>query len=344
MAYAARVGDPRVSDERPGDHPAGRHSRTRHAREHIALLLEVSRQYYVEGRTQAEIAKDALFSRATVSRLLAEAKERGIVSIRIGHPLERVVGVERALVRKFGLKQARVADPGGPSAAQHDVARCAADLLIENARESAVLAVSNGMAVTATVDAMPQLVWPRSRVIQMIGSTGQSERLLDSPETCRRMARKLGGSFHPLPAPLVVQDAATATALVADNQLATTLELGARADLALLGVGAVSRGHSGLILREHEDAATVEDLRRAGAVAHMCGHHISAAGEHVRTSLCHRTIAVAPERLREIPLTIGVAWGEEKVAALAAVMRGGFISAIVTDLPTAVSLLKAADR
>ena len=334
-----------VRDEkRSRENFSAHRSRTSDAREHIALLLEVSRQYYVEGRTQAEIAHDALFSRATVSRLLAEARERGIVQFRIGHPLERVVSVERALTRTFGLKQARVADPADPSSAQVDVARCAADLLIENAPENAVITVSNGMAGTATVDAMPQLVWPRSRVVQMIGSTGQSERLLDSPETCRRMARKLGGSFHPLPAPLVVKDAAIAAALVADNQLATTLELAARADLALLGVGAVRMGHSGLILREHEDAEITEDLRRAGAVAHVCGHHLSADGAHVRTGLCQRTVSVSPERLREIPLTIGVAWGEEKVAALAAAVRGGFLSALVTDLATAASLLKSAGK
>lgn len=139
----------------------------------------------------------------------------------------------------------------------------------------------------------------------------------------------------------MVKDAAIAAALVADNQLATTLELAARADLALLGVGAVRMGHSGLILREHEDAETTEDLRRAGAVAHICGHHLAADGEHLRTGLCPRTVSVQPERLREIPLAIGVAWGEDKVDALAAAMTGGFLSALVTDLATAISLLKS---
>ena len=329
--------------DRPVEAPLHR-SRTSADREHAALLLDVSRRYYVEDQSQAEIAAEVQFSRATVSRLLSEARRRGIVQIRISHPLERVLGIERALVRAFGLKHARVADPEDVLSAQSEVARCAADLIIECSAENVVLSVSNGMAVTATVDAMPQLAWPRSRVVQMIGSVGYSEKLLDSPETCRRMARKLGGSFHPLPAPLIVQDRATAVALVADNQLATTLELGARADIALLGVGAVRKGHSGLILREHEDAAIAADLRRTGAVAHVCGHHLSADGQHVRTGLCERTIAVPPERLREIPLTIGVAWGEPKVAALAAAIRGGFISALVTDLPTAASLLRAAGR
>lgn len=326
-----------LADEAP------RHrSRTLDAREHTALLLEVARRYHLEGQSQAEIAREVTFSRATVSRMLSEARRRGIVQVRIGHPLERVLGIERALVKAFGLKQARVADPQEASAVQEEVARCAADLIIEDATEDLVLSVSNGLAVTATVDAMPQLVWPRSRVVQMIGSTGQSERLLDSPETCRRMARKLGGTFHPLPAPLVVSDAEVAQALRGDNQIATTLELGARADIALLGVGAVSDGHSGLIFQQYEDQDLADDVRRAGAVAHICGHHIAASGQHMRTGLCDRTVAVDPERLREIPLVVGVAWGQEKVAPLAAVMRGGFISALVTDRSTALAVLEHA--
>lgn len=321
-----------------------RHSRTSDTREHAALLLEVARLYYREGKTQAEIATQIAFSRTTVSRLLTEARERGVVKISISHPLERVLGLEQALVRAFGLKLARVADAPEPSVALHEVARCAADLIIERAPEDVVLTVSNGRAVTATVDAMPQLVWPRSRVVQMIGSVGQSDRLLDSPETCRRMARKLGGAFHPLPAPLVVKNTTTARALMSDNQIATTLELGARADLAILGVGAVTDGHSGLIFREYEDLQSSEELQHAGAVAHVCGHHISSTGEHVRLATCLRTIAMDPERLRSIPLVVGVAFGPEKVIPLAAVMRGGFISALATDVPTAIGLLELSDR
>ncbi len=328
--------------DRPVEAPLHR-SRTSADREHAALLLDVSRRYYVEDQSQAEIAAEVQFSRATVSRLLSEARRRGIVQIRISHPLERVLGIERALVRAFGLKHARVADPEDVLSAQSEVARCAADLIIECSAENVVLSVSNGMAVTATVDAMPQLAWPRSRVVQMIGSVGYSEKLLDSPETCRRMARKLGGSFHPLPAPLVIANPDATQALRTDNQIATTLELGARADVALVGVGAVTDGHSGLILQPYEDPELIRAVYEAGGVAHICGHHITATGQHVRTEICDRTVAVGLERLRKIPLVVGVAWGQGKVAALVAALRGGYLSALVTDRATAVALLESVD-
>lgn len=315
-------------------------SRTSASREHTALLLDVARRYYLDDQTQAEIAAEVSFSRATVSRLLTEARRRGVVQIRIGHPLERVVGIERTLAQAFDLKQVRVADPADTAASQTEVAQCAADLLIEYSTENVVLSVSNGVAVTATVDAMPQLVWPRSRVVQMIGSVGSTDQILDSPETCRRMARRLGGSFHPLPAPLVVASSAVAQALRGDNQIATTLELGARADVALVGVGAVSDGHSGQILRPYEDSRLGQEIVRRGGVAHICGHHITATGEHLVTDLCDRTIAVDLERLRAIPLVVGVAWGESKVPAILAALRGGFLSALVTDRATAIHLLE----
>mgnify|MGYP002737934942 CR=1 FL=1 len=313
-------------------------------RKQAALLLEVARRYYVQGQSQAEIAQAVSFSRPTVSRLLASARRRGVVKIQISHPLERVLSIEEDLVRTFGLKQARVADPIDASAAQQAIARYAADLVVENSSEDVVLSVSNGLAVTATVDAMPPLVWPRSRAIQMIGSVGESDLLLDSPETCRRMARKLGGSFHPLPAPLIVSDETVAESLRSNNQISTTLELGARADIALVGVGATTEGRSGLILRSYETPDMVQELMDSDSVAHLCGHHISSSGEHVWTRLCPRTIAVDIERLREIPLVIGVAWGEHKVRALTAAMRGKFISALVTDRATALRLLDLAVR
>ena len=65
-----------------------------------------------------------------------------------------------------------------------------------------------------------------------------------------------------------------------------------------------------------------------------------AEGNHVRTALCDRTLCLDPSRLSEIPLVIGVAAGRDKVEALRATLRGGYLSALVTDESTARSLLE----
>ncbi len=318
-----------------------RRTSTEREREHVGLLLDVARRYWHRGESQAQIADAIGYSRPTVSRLLAEAREQGLVTIHISHPQERLIEIEAELVARFGLTAARVADPTDPTRTGHQVGRCAADLLVERAHGDLVLAISNGVSVSATIEAMPQLALPRARTVQMIGSIGRSDVLLDSTEACRNMAARLGGQYHALPVPLVVRTTQTARELRREEQISTTLELAARADIALVGIGAVHGGHSGHIFGAYETMRVQQAVDASGAVAHICGHHLDVAGAHLDTPLCGRTIAVDPARLRSIPLVLGVAWGDDKVDALRAVMAGRFLDALATDRRTALQLLKS---
>ena len=57
------------------------------------LLAKIAYLYYVEEKSQAEIAAETGIYRTTVSRMLAEAKKEGIVSFR--KCSEREVWVKR---------------------------------------------------------------------------------------------------------------------------------------------------------------------------------------------------------------------------------------------------------
>ncbi|MDO5093951.1 MAG: sugar-binding domain-containing protein [Propionibacteriaceae bacterium] len=119
------------------------------------------------------------------------------------------------------------------------------------------------------------------------------------------------------------------------SQASSTLELAARSDIALTGVGAVSpRGHPGAILSPWVTPEIAADVHRRGAVAHLSGHYFNAAGEHVKDQMCDRPIAMAPERLADIDLAIGIGWGVHKVPALHAALQTGLLSALATDEET----------
>lgn len=174
----------------------------------------------------------------------------------------------------------------------------------------------------------------------MLGSAGESFNREDGPDVCRNMSLRLGGHYRFLTIPLVFDSLALARAVRDEDQVATTLELAARSDVALSGIGAVGESTSPL-LRRWMTPAVVEECRRKGVVAHVCGHHLDAEGRHVHTDLCDRTVCMDPERLSGIPLVIGVAAGSDKVEAIRAALAGSYISALVTDEPTARALLQA---
>ena len=53
-----------------------------------SLLADVAEMYYLEQKNQAEIAKAVGVTRSMISRMLTEARESGIVEIRIQRPLQ----------------------------------------------------------------------------------------------------------------------------------------------------------------------------------------------------------------------------------------------------------------
>ena len=59
-------------------------------------LLEVARLYHLEGRSQAEVAALVGTGRSTVSRMLDEARRRGIVEVRLHDPSGRDGALEGA--------------------------------------------------------------------------------------------------------------------------------------------------------------------------------------------------------------------------------------------------------
>lgn len=219
------------------------------------------------------------------------------------------------------------------------VPRYAAALFAETCSPNSLITVSNGSAVAATVREIPVCDWPKSNVAQMLGTLSPDNPMTDSPDICRMLAHRIGGTFTILPVPMILSSGELAAAMRKEPQIATALALGGGADVAIVGVGAVTTERSGHIFDAYIDQKKVAELHRRGIVGHICGHHIDGNGNHVRTELCDRTISIDIERLKRIPLVIGVAWGAPKTPAIRACLVGGLISALVTDQSTAEALL-----
>ena len=213
---------------------------TTESRNHIELVLKIARMYYTDNLTQAQIAAQIGYSRPTISRLLSESRDRGMVRIEIGHPLERLMQLEDALVRRYGLKCARVAQVNPGQDPSTIVPRYAAALLTEKSSPDSLITVSNGRAVAATVREVAIQDWPKSNVAQMVGALSPSNPMTDSPDICRMLAERLGGTVTTLHVPMILSSAHIAAAMRQEPQIATALALGGGADVALEGVGAAS--------------------------------------------------------------------------------------------------------
>lgn len=311
-------------------------------REHIELLVRVARAYWIDGDSQDRIAGDIGYSRSMVSRLLGEARDHGIVSITVSHPLERALELEERLVEMYGLTRAYVSEEPIQSADDKTLI-LAVEALRESLGPDSVLALTNGRAVAATVNAFPSTHMARTTVVQAMGTVARGSNIADAPEIVQTMSKRLGASHQLLPAPLVVGSSRLATALRREGSISMTLAMAAHADVLLTGIGQSDRRHEGAIFHGLMTVKEHDSLIRAGAVGHICGHHIDAEGHHVDNEFCERLIAVSFSRLFDIRNVIAVAWGANKIPAIRAALASGTINRFVTDTDTAQRLLERVD-
>ncbi len=308
------------------------------------LLVQVAKLYYETNLTQAEIGKRVGTSRSTVSRLLNEAREKGIVQITINYPWERDTKLEYILKKRFGLSDARVLR--GFDREMSDIrigmGRLAAECLDEVVADGVVLGVSYGRSIANTIEQINTTRKVKMTVVQIIGALGSGNPLIEGPDLARELANKYGAQYRYLYAPLVVEDQRTRDLLLQEPYVHETLTMGKQADAVIIGIGALEASTSGLIWTGYLNQKEIAWLRNKGAVGHMCAKLYDAHGEPLDVDLNRRTIAIEIESLRRINTVIAVAGGSEKARAILGAIRGRFLNVLITDDQAAEEILKLA--
>ncbi len=306
------------------------------------LLYRVAQAYYEQDLTQAEIADRFGISRIKVSRMLTRAREEGIVRISVVAPPGDNTGLERDLEAAFGLAEAIVAEPGGadyPDAVEA-IGRAAAEYLSRVLEDGYTIGLTWGNTVLAAVTSLDYANLPNCRVVQLIGGLGSIEAEVHGADLVRRAAERLGCKARNIHAPGIVASESVRDALVADQQVRDTLELGKQSDLALLGIGTLGP-HS--VLWEPGSVLSADDCRMLqdlGVVGDIALRFFDVEGRPVANPFTNRTIGLDLSDLMRIPRRVGIAGGTEKVPALRAALTARLVNVLVTDSRTAATLLQ----
>ena len=314
------------------------------------LLAEVAQLYYVGDFTQAEISRRIGTSRSNVSRMLKEAREQGMVEVRIHSPLRTVPGLQEGLVSRLGLRECLVlAALEGDSRVFEStdtvtqVAALAARYLQENVAEGTTVGLGWGRSVHRVVHNRFFREKRDVTVVQVMGSIGGSIAEFDGIATTARLAEVLGASAHYLHAPMLVTDATTRSGLLRDPHISKTLEVARRAETIVSSVGTPGREH-GQYLTGYLGNEDLEYIREQGAVGDICGAYYAFDGSLVPLEMNERSIAISPEHLSGVPNRIGVSSGPEKPRANIGAARSSLLNVLITDEHTAGRMLDILDE
>jgi Transcriptional regulator, contains sigma factor-related N-terminal domain len=288
-----------------------------------------------------EIAKAMGIKRWTVGRLLNEARETGVVEVRIRNPLSRRYELEIELKTVFGLQDAVVVDQ------QHDladtfrsVAMAAAEYLVSRSPSPKILGVSWGRTLAAVAQALPHDWHPEPDMTVTLVNGGVSQ---STSRTCAGgVLDAFGGHTKKpvatIPTPAIVSSASLARSLRQEPVVANALEEARHADTLIYPLGVLS-SNSVLVESGCMDVKDVSRLKAHGAVGDVLGHFLNESGQVAVANFDQRAIGLSLDDIRRLPTSIAVATGSSRLPMVRGVLQAKLCTVLVTDSNIASKIL-----
>lgn len=301
----------------------------------LESLVTAAVLYYERHLSQDAIARRMKRSRSSVSRLLARAKELGIVWIEVNPPASDPA-LTSSLADLLGLRSVHVA-PGRALASEPGpiLARPLASALDEVGLAAGDVAIVSWGRALASVSRHLRRQDPGVVVVPAMGGRPGDEPWFQPNEIARAFAQAINGLPRFLNSPLVVS-LELADALRSEAETAAVMGMWDQAKVALVEVGSWPKPEAAYAGVDFP----VDDPSLAHAVGDVAGIPYTANGEVITWPAGRYLLGVAPGQLRRIPNVIGLAGGVSNVAAAIGAARAGLIDTLVTDAPTARAILR----
>ena len=347
----------------------------------LMRAYEAASMYYVQGETMEVIAHHLGVSRSTVSRLLARARQEGVVRVSLVQP-GGAGSLEGRMAQVFGVRTHIVPVREGTTEIHRlqQVASVAAAHMVDliealaepgrgrgvGARESGgpegdepagsgrdadaggvVVGVAWGTTMSEVSAALPSRSVPGLTVVQLNGASDPVREGPSAGEVLSRMRLSLGARTISFPVPAFFDHVATREAMWSERSVKRVLSVVRRASLAVFGVGALDALNGALPSQVYEGGhLTARDqavLRRQNVVGDVCTVLLRSDGSWRDVTLNARATGPTPAQLSRIPRRLCVAAGTGKARALLAALRARTATDLIVDDATARAVLELAE-
>lgn len=314
------------------------------------FMIKVIDMYYKEEMSQDAISKKLNISRATVSRTLTRAKKEGIVKIQINYPSENTIELEKNIEKEFGLKEVLIGVENESISKDYAVAIQASEYLARILKNNMKLGINWGRSMKNIVttfekEGYNKLVNVKGvEIVPFLGTNNsfdeksQSLRLTYSNFLAIKMAELLKCKNYNLSAPMIVSSQKVKDVIINEPDVGGVLKKAKTCDVALLGIGSIDKDSSLFILMDDGEKMS-DTIKQQGGIGEVIGRAYDKDGNIIHSELDNRIIGVTLEELKQIPLKIGVGYGNQKVEAIKAALKGGLIDVLITDKETAEKLV-----
>ena len=295
------------------------------------LTAKAAWYYYHEELTQQQISDLLKVSRMRVIKLLEQARQTGIIQFRFRSDSARRLEIEQQLMKQYGLRDCFVVPPPILLTETNDnVAKAASMYIANHISNETFINIGYGDTASKVLNYLAMATEHTLSCVSLTGGVGQYLPNMKSSVFNTRL--------YLIPTPLLVSTADVAASMNAEKSVQDIRALIPSSSFTVIGIGAMNDDATVLM----SGVLTPSDflvLKRSGAVGDILGHFINSKGEPVSSDLEGRTISTGLSTMKQLENVVGVAAGRNKVNAIRAVLRGGYLDVLITDEETGQELV-----
>jgi lsr operon transcriptional repressor len=299
------------------------------------LMSKTVWYYYFDGMTQQEISDFLGIPRMRVVKLLNRARSTGAIQFKIKDDSANRMQLEKTLAEVYALKDTFiVSTPPNSINTNENIARAAAMYINNRLKEDAFINLGYGDTPSRVLNNLATMV---EKPISIVSLTGGVNYYLPN-----NMSSIFNAKLYLIPSPLLVSSKDVVDAIRNENSVKDILRMAHLSSLSVVGIGSVNENATTLksgILSNNDLLC----LKMKGAIADILCHFIDKDGNSVESAIEPCLISMPLKDLHSLQNVVGVAAGKDKIAAIRAVLRGGYIDILITDEVTAQGLISSAD-
>lgn len=306
----------------------------------LRLMDRIVHMYYDDNLTQQAVSDKLGISRSSVSRFLKKAHDEKIVEININSPYS-FSQQEREIEKIYGIREAIIVPHYSEDSnkLKKDLGKAAASYLARIIKDGDIIGVSWGTALYSLAKNLGANRGYNVTFVSLVGGIGNTRVEIHSNQIVTKLSEVFGGKAQFLHAPAIVDSIAVKESICSDKKIREVLELGKKSNIALVGIGppdSTTMMDSGYFSEKD-----VHELKEACVVGDICSQSFDIQGKACIAEINHRVVGITLDKLKKIPLVVGVAGGTAKLRSVQGALRGGYINVLVTDSYTGKFLVKA---
>lgn len=309
----------------------------------MRLIVKCCMMYYEDEYNQEQIAQELGLSRPTVSRMLKEAKEQGIVEVKIKSPIDtNYHTIERRLEKLLGLKEVIIVnDKKDPMSQKIELGYAAAQYLERVIKDKDIVGVSMGTTIKEVARFVKSSSMKNTTFLPIVGGVGQIHIDIHPNQIAMDLARAFGGNFKLLHAPAVISGIDIKENFKKETGIKEILDIIDKVTIALVGIGVPTEKTSTMMASGYFNEADMETLRERKAVGDICLQFFDINGDASQFEFNKKVFGIEISRLKKIDRVIGIAGSMEKADSIIGAARGKYINVLVTNQQTSEIILNS---